>query len=210
MAREAAVTFDLPFQPAAPRVKADDQPAKPTSADLASIEIDAPDLCYRYCGRVVENVKVGPSPAWLRRRLRGAGMRPINNIVDITNYVMLELGQPMHAFDLDQLAGRRIIVRRAADGESMRTLDSVDRQLDSSMLVIADAARAVALAGVMGAENSEITAQTRTILFESATFNPQAVRQAAKKLGLRTEASARFEKGLDVYNSAGRSTGPAS
>lgn len=202
LAREAAVTFDLPFQAVAPHIQADEQTAKPTSSDLASIEIAAPDLCYRYCGRVVRDVQVAPSPDWLRRRLRGAGLRPINNIVDITNYVMLELGQPMHAFDLDQVAERRIIVRRAADGEQMRTLDSIDRQLDASMLVIADAARAVGLAGVMGAENSEITAQTQTILFESATFNPMAVRQAAKKLGLRTEASSRFEKGLDVYNSA--------
>ncbi|HAL73687.1 MAG TPA: phenylalanine--tRNA ligase subunit beta, partial [Clostridiales bacterium] len=125
-----------------------------------------------------------------------------NNIVDITNYVMLELGQPMHAFDLDQLAGHEIRVRRAADGEVMRTLDSNDRQLDSSMLVIADRDRAVALAGVMGAENSEITAGTTTILFESAVFNSKAVRQAARKVGLRTESSSRFEKGLDVYNAS--------
>lgn len=202
LAREAAVTFDLPFQAAVPQVQADASRSGPASADLASIEVAAPDLCYRYCGRVVCDVKIEPSPEWLRRRLRGAGLRPINNIVDITNYVMLELGQPMHAFDLDQVADQRIIVRRATDGEPMRTLDSVDRQLDASMLVIADTVRAVGLAGVMGAENSEITAQTRTLLFESATFNPMAVRQAAKKLGLRTEASSRFEKGLDVHNSA--------
>lgn len=197
LARETAVTFDQPFSPARPQVKA---ACSEQSAALASVTIDAPDLCYRYCGRVVKNVKVAPSPAWLRRRLRCAGVRPINNIVDITNYVMLELGQPMHAFDLDQVAGRQIIVRRAAEGEKMRTLDSVDRQLENSMLVIADRDRAVALAGVMGAENSEITAQTTTILFESATFNPQSVRQAAKKVGLRSESSSRFEKGLDVYN----------
>ncbi|MEA4888216.1 MAG: phenylalanine--tRNA ligase subunit beta [Clostridiaceae bacterium] len=197
LAREAAITFDRPFQPICPKVRAD-QPEK--SAELATVSIAAPDLCYRYCGRVVRNVRIGPSPDWLRRRLRGVGMRPINNIVDITNYVMLELGQPMHAFDLDQLAGRTIRVRRAFDGEIMRTLDSVERRLDSSMLVISDASRAVALAGVMGAENSEITAGTKTILFESATFNPLAVRQAAKKVGLRTEASSRYEKGLDCHN----------
>jgi phenylalanyl-tRNA synthetase beta chain len=200
LARETAVTFDQPFKPVVPEVIA----ASPEQASsLASISIEAPDLCYRYCGRVVRQVKVGPSPAWLRRRLRCAGMRPINNIVDITNYVMLELGQPMHAFDLEQLAGREIRVRRANDREIMRTLDSIDRHLDSSMLVIADRDRAVALAGVMGAENSEITAGTTTILFESAVFNPKAVRQTARKVGLRTESSSRFEKGLDVYN-AGR------
>ena len=199
LARETAITFGQPFALVVPKVEA---VCPENASGLASIGIEAPDLCYRYCGRVVKNVKVGPSPAWLRRRLRSAGMRPINNIVDITNYVMLELGQPMHAFDLDQLAGRQIRVRRAADGEIMRSLDSVDRQLDSSMLVIADRDRAVALAGVMGAENSEITAGTTTILFESATFNPQSVRQAAKKVGLRTESSSRFEKGLDVYNTS--------
>ena len=198
LAREAAVTFHLPFCAAGPLVAEKDQAA---AEDLAQIVVET-DLCARYCGRVISNVKIGPSPEWLRRRLRGAGQRPINNIVDITNYVMLELGQPMHAFDLDQVADRRIIVRRARDGETMRTLDGIDRQLDASMLVIADAARAVGLAGIMGAENTEITAQTKNILFEAATFNPMAVRQAAKKLGLRTEASTRFEKGLDVYNAA--------
>lgn len=197
LARETAVTFDLPFSPVRPAVKAD---SPRQSADLAKVEITAPDLCYRYVARIVDNVRVEPSPDWLRRRLRCAGIRPINNIVDITNYVMLELGQPMHAFDLEQLAGRSIIVRRAATGEVLRTLDSIDRTLDDQMLVIADRDRAVALAGVMGAENSEITSGTTTILLESATFNPQAVRRAAKAVGLRTDASSRFEKGLDVYN----------
>ncbi|MDD2457550.1 MAG: phenylalanine--tRNA ligase subunit beta [Eubacteriales bacterium] len=199
LARETAVTFDLPFSEIRPQVQAT---SPRLSQDLASVEITAPDLCYRYVGRVVENVRVASSPDWLRRRLRCAGIRPINNIVDITNYVMLELGQPMHAFDLDQVAGRSIIVRRAAPGEVLRTLDSVDRTLDDQMLVIADRDRAVALAGVMGAENSEITAGTTTILLESATFNPQAVRRAAKLVGLRTDASSRFEKGLDVYNAS--------
>lgn len=199
LAREAAVTFGLPFSAREPAVRA---ACPDQSADLARISIEAPDLCYRYCGRVVKNITVRPSPDWLRRRLRCAGMRPINNVVDITNYVMLELGQPMHAFDLDLLAGHEIIVRRARPEETMRTLDRVDRQLDDTMLVIADARRAVALAGVMGAENSEINPDTRTILLESATFNAQEVRQAARKAGLRTEASARFEKGLDVYNAA--------
>lgn len=199
LGREAAVTFDLPFTPRQPSVTAQSPLA---SADLARIRIEAPDLCNRYCGRVVRDVRIEPSPDWLRRRLRCAGVRPINNIVDITNYVMLELGQPMHAFDLAELAGQQIIVRRARAGEVIRTLDSVDRPLDENMLVIADRDRAVAVAGVMGAENSEITATTTTILFESATFNPQSVRQTARKIGLRTEASARFEKGLDVLNAA--------
>ncbi len=199
LARETAITFDLPFAAKEPEVK---KPVADKSADLASISIEAPDLCYRYCGRVVKNIHVGSSPDWLRRRLRCAGMRPINNVVDITNYVMLELGQPMHAFDLAQLSGQQIRVRKASIGETMRTLDGADRLLDPSMLVIADANRAIALAGVMGAENSEITAQTRTILLESATFDSLAVRLAAKKVGLRTEASARFEKGLDVNNAS--------
>jgi phenylalanyl-tRNA synthetase beta subunit len=146
LARETAVTFDLPFTEVRPVVEAK---SPRQSQDLASVDITAPDLCYRYVGRVVENVRVETSPDWLRRRLRCAGIRPINNIVDITNYVMLELGQPMHAFDLDQVAGRSIIVRRAAPGEVLRTLDSVDRTLDDQMLVIADRDRAVALAGVM-------------------------------------------------------------
>ncbi|MDD2533579.1 MAG: phenylalanine--tRNA ligase subunit beta [Eubacteriales bacterium] len=200
LGREAAVTFGQAFKGLSPVVKAESLKA---SQDLATVEIIAPDLCYRYAGRVVEHVNVGPSPDWLRRRLRCAGIRPINNIVDITNYVMLELGQPMHAFDLDQVAGRSIVVRRAHAGEVIRTLDSVDRPLDETMLVIADRDRAVAIAGVMGAENSEITAATTTILFESATFNAQSVRRTAKRVGLRTDASSRYEKGLDVYN-AGR------
>jgi phenylalanyl-tRNA synthetase beta chain len=197
LAREAALTFDLPFEAAQPSVKAL-HPVQ--SSDQASIVIEAPDLCFRYCGRVIRNVCVGPSPDWLRRRLRAVGMRPINNIVDITNYVMLELGQPMHAFDLTQLDGQQVRVRRAHPGENMRTLDRIDRCLDTGMLVIADKNKAVALAGVMGAENSEIESATRTILLESATFNPVAVRQAALKTGLRTEASSRFEKGLDIHN----------
>ncbi|NLO35096.1 MAG: phenylalanine--tRNA ligase subunit beta, partial [Clostridiaceae bacterium] len=199
LAREAAVTLDLPFHPVLPAVRAEHPEA---AGAQATIRIEAPDLCSRYCGRVVRDVQIGPSPDWLRRRLRGAGLRPINNLVDITNYVMLELGQPMHAFDLEQLAGRSIIVRRARPGEVMRTLDSADRALDDTMLVIADQDRAVALAGVMGAENSEVTAATTSVLLESATFNPLAVRRAAQRVGLRTEASSRFEKGLDVNNAA--------
>ena len=156
--------------------------------------------CPRYVARIVKDVKIEPSPKWMRDRLKAAGVRPINNIVDITNYVMLEYGQPMHAFDLTYLEGQKIIVRRAEDGEEITTLDDVERKLDSSMLVIADEKKAVAVAGVMGAENSEIREDTRTILFESANFKGSSVRTTAKKLGLRTEASARFEKGLDAQN----------
>ncbi|HHW31809.1 MAG TPA: phenylalanine--tRNA ligase subunit beta [Clostridiaceae bacterium] len=166
----------------------------------ATVKIEDPDLCPRYAARVVKDVKIEPSPEWLRRRLKAAGVRPINNIVDITNYVMLELGQPMHAFDLDRLQGKKIIVRRAKNGELLKTLDDQDRVLDSSMLVIADEEKPVGIAGVMGGANSEITENTKMILFESATFDGITVRLGAKKLGLRTEASSRFEKGLDIQN----------
>src|SRR5262249_49772804 len=141
---------------------------------------------------------IGPSPDWLRSRLEAAGVRPINNIVDVTNYVMLEVGQPMHAFDLEQIASRRIIVRRATDKEPFRTLDNVDRTLDRDMLVIADAARAVAIGGVMGGLNSEVSQASTTIALESAYFEPTSVRRTSKRLGLKTEASTRFERGGDI------------
>jgi phenylalanyl-tRNA synthetase beta chain len=156
--------------------------------------IDAPDLCPRYCAQVFD-VKVGPSPDWLRARLEAAGVRPINTVVDVTNYVMLEIGQPMHAFDLERLALRRIVVRRAIGGEKMRTLDGIDRTVDEDMLVIADAERAVALGGVMGGANSEVSATTKMIALESAYFEPTSVRRTSKRLGLKTEASIRFERG---------------
>ncbi len=200
LAREAAVTFDMPFNPVAATVRAD---SSRTTESLSTVNNMAPELCNRYCARIVEHVKIEPSPEWMRRRLRCAGVRPINNIVDITNYVMLELGQPMHAFDLNDLAGREINIRRAGEGEVIKTLDDTERKLDETMLVIADSDRAVALAGVMGAENTEIKPTTQTILFEAATFNAQSVRQTAKKVGLRTESSSRFDKGLDSTN-AGR------
>jgi phenylalanyl-tRNA synthetase beta chain len=196
IARESAVTLGSELKKPEIKVKEEGDEAK----NYASIEIDAPDLCPRYAARIVKDVKIAPSPKWMRDRLKAAGVRPINNIVDITNYVMLELGQPMHAFDLENLHGSKIIVRRANDGEVMYTLDDQERKLDSSMLVIADAERAVAVAGVMGGANSEVTENTKTILFESANFDGISVRLTAKKLGLRTEASSRFEKGLDVEN----------
>jgi phenylalanyl-tRNA synthetase beta chain len=167
------------------------------AADFASVEISDPDLCPRYAARVVRGLKIAPSPEWLAKRLETIGQRPINNVADITNYVLHEFGQPLHAFDLAKLAESRIIVRRAAKGESIKTLDGVDRKLDQEMLVIADAKRAVAVAGVMGGEDSEISNATTDVLIESAYFNPASVRRTARLLGLHTEASHRFERGAD-------------
>ncbi|NLU50159.1 MAG: phenylalanine--tRNA ligase subunit beta, partial [Syntrophomonadaceae bacterium] len=167
--------------------------------DYVRVRIEAPELCARYAARLVKNVRVEPSPGWMQERLTRAGIRPINNIVDITNYVMLETNQPLHAFDYDLLKGRQIIVRRAAPGEKLVTLDEVERELDEEMLVIADSERAVALAGVMGGRNTEISDSTGTILLESANFLAASVRGTSRRLGLRTEASLRFEKGADVF-----------
>lgn len=164
------------------------------------VNIEAPDLCYRYIARVVENVKIAPSPEWMVKRLAACGVRSINNIVDITNYVMLELGQPMHAFDINSINGKHIIVRRAKENEKIITLDEVERNLDNDMLVIADEQKPVAIAGVMGGMNSEIEDNTKTVVFESAVFNGGNVRKTAKKLQLRTEASSRYEKGLSQEN----------
>ena len=157
-------------------------------------------MCYRYIARVVKNVKIGPSPEWMKRRLKACGIRSINNIVDITNYVMLEMGQPMHAFDINSIEGKHITVRRAKNGEKITTLDEQERQLDENNLVIADDKKAVAIAGVMGGLNSEIEKDTKTVVFESAIFNGGSVRKTAKKVGLRTESSSRFEKGLSSEN----------
>ena len=201
LARETAVSFDRPLKLHTPVVKGAKDGDK--IGNYLSVKIDAPDLCYRYMARVVKNVKIEPSPLWLRMRLRASGVRPINNIVDITNYIMLEYGQPMHAFDYGCLNGSSIIVRRANDGESFMSLDDQEHTLDSSMLVIADNDRAVALAGVMGGANSEIKDTTTTVVFESACFNGASVRVTAKKNGMRTESSARFEKGLDAENCFG-------
>lgn len=164
------------------------------------VDIEAPDLCYRYIARVVKNVKIAPSPEWLVRRLNACGIRSINNIVDITNYVMLEMGQPMHAFDINSIEGKHITVRRAKNGEKITTLDEEERSLDENDLVIADETKPVAIAGVMGGMNSEIEKDTETVVFESASFYGGAVRKTAKKLGLRTESSSRFEKGLSSEN----------
>ncbi len=197
LARETAATLSEAFKNPKTEVK---EEAGGSINDLVSIEIKNPELCYRYAARAVKDVKIEPSPAWMQRRLAAAGMRPINNIVDITNYVMLEYGQPMHAFDLDQVQGGKIIVRTPKDGEAMRTLDGQDRNLEPEMLLICDENRPIGVAGVMGGENSEITEKTNTILLESATFKGSSIRITGKKMGLRSEASIRFEKGLDTEN----------
>ncbi len=194
LALEAAVTFGTPLTLAKPVVKG----SGGSIADYLDVEIRDAALCPRYTARFVKNIKIEPSPAWLRERLRASGVRPINNIVDITNYVMLEYGQPMHAFDYSCVTGNKIVVRRAEDGEKMETLDGGARDLTSDMIVIADKERAIGLAGVMGGLNSEITDSTRELVFESANFNGVSVRKTALALAMRTEASSRFEKGLDV------------
>lgn len=188
LAREAAATFDAELNVPTPEVKSTHGDVN----DILSVEIKEPSLCYRYAGAVVENVRIKPSPRWMRERLRACGVRPINNIVDITNYVMLEFGQPMHAFDLRYLDGNKVIVRRAENGEKITTLDGIERELNSEMLVIADENKPVAVAGVMGGEYSGIMDDTTTIVFESAMFNGVSVRRTAKALGMRTEASAKI------------------
>ncbi len=197
LARETAATFGYDFKVPNPT---EYEKVSEKAEDNASVEVLDFDLCPRFLGKVVKNVKIGPSPEWMQRRLASCGIRAINNIVDITNYVMLEYGQPMHAYDLDCVAGKKIIVRRAKDGEILKTLDDQDRVLNSSMICISDEKEAIGVAGVMGGANSEVTENTKTVLFEAATFNGTAVRRAAKALGMRTDASALFEKGLDVYN----------
>ena len=197
LAREAAATFGKELKLHDPVVKGG---AEGKLDELLKVEVPASDLCPRYTARMVRNVKIAPSPKWMRERLRAMGVRPINNIVDITNYVMMEYGQPMHAFDYRYVKGGKIIVRRAEDGETLTTLDGNLRKLNSNMLVIADDTRAVGLAGIMGGENSEIVDDTVDVVFESANFDGTCIRKGALALGMRTEASAKFEKGLDVYN----------
>ena len=194
MAREAAATFGERLN--YPDTACQEETEK-KAADFIQVEIREPELCRRYAARIVTDVKIGQSPWWLQKRLMYAGMRPINNIVDITNFVMLEFGQPIHAFDIRQIADSKIIVERAAEGEKFTTLDNTERTLTDDMLLIKDGKRGVAIAGVMGGLNSEIEADTTTILVESANFNGDSVRATSKKLGLRTEASSRFEKGID-------------
>ncbi len=197
LAREAAATFDKPLRLHEPVVKGG---AEGVLCDLLDVETPDADLVPRYTARMVRNVKISPSPKWMRERLRAMGVRPINNIVDITNYVMIEYGQPMHAFDYRYVKGGKIIVRRAHEGEELTTLDGNVRKLTANHLVIADETRAVGLAGIMGGENSEIVADTVDVVFESANFDGTCIRKGALALGMRTEASAKFEKGLDPMN----------
>jgi len=197
LAREAAATFGAELRLHTPEVKGG---AEGDLFELLDVETPADDLCPRYTARMVRNVKIGPSPKWMRERLRSMGVRPINNIVDITNYVMLEYGQPMHAFDYRYVKGGKIIVRRAEEGEKLTTLDGKEHTLTADHLVIADDTRAVGLAGIMGGLNSEIVEDTVDVVFESANFNGTCIRKGALALGMRTEASAKFEKGLDILN----------
>lgn len=193
MAREAAATFGLPFHP----------PVVPDTSkggeveQYASVEVEAADLCPRYCARVVKNLKIGPSPKWMRERLAAQGIRSINNLVDITNYVMEEYGQPMHAFDLDTVADHKIVVKQAKDGDTFITLDGQERNLDSDVLMICDGEKEIGIAGIMGGENSMVTDKITNLLFEAACFDGTNIRLSSKRIGLRTDASSKFEKGLD-------------
>ena len=198
IAREAAVTFGKPFCPPVVEPTGNDEDVN----DFISVEVNDTELCPRYTARVVKNIKVRPSPEWMQRRLAAQGIRPINNIVDITNYVMEEYGQPMHAYDLSTIAGQKIIVRRAEDNEKFVTLDGQERTLDSSMLMICDAEKPVGIAGIMGGENSMITDDVDAILFEAACFDGTNIRLSGKKLGMRTDAQSKFEKGLDPNNAS--------
>ena len=191
------MTFHKPFVPPVVNVHENGENVN----DYIKVEVKDPDLCPRYCARVCTNIKIAPSPKWMQRRLAASGIRPINNLVDITNYVMEEYGQPMHAYDLSTIAGGQIIVRRAKDGDEFQTLDGQVRKLDSEVLMICDAEKEVGIAGIMGGENSKITDDVKTVLFEAACFNGTNIRKSAKRIGLRTDASGKFEKGLDPNNS---------
>ncbi len=196
IAREAAATFRKEFHPPVVTETGNDEDVN----DYIKVSVENTDLCPRYCARVVKNIKIGPSPKWMQRRLASVGIRPINNLVDITNYVMEEYGQPMHAYDLDTIANREIIVKTAEDGEKFVTLDGQEREVDSSVLMICDGEKAVGIAGIMGGENSMITDEVKTMLFEAACFDGTNIRKSSKKVGLRTDASGKFEKGLDPNN----------
>ncbi|MBV9848605.1 MAG: phenylalanine--tRNA ligase subunit beta, partial [Armatimonadetes bacterium] len=192
-AREAAAALDLPFQTQA-------SPLPDEKDDVrrwAGVRVTHPNLCPRYAGKVVRNVTLGPSPGWMQKRLLAAGMRPINVIVDVTNYVMLELGQPLHAFDYDAIPGGKIVVRPAQEGETLKTLDGAERALTPDMLAICDESRPIALAGVMGGADTEVSERTRHIFLESARFDPASIRRTSKTLGLISEASYRFERSVD-------------
>ena len=196
IAREAAATLRLPFHAPVVEIKNEVDDVN----DYIKVDVQDKDLCTRYCARVCKDIKIAPSPKWMQRRLAASGIRPINNLVDITNYVMEEFGQPMHAFDLETVAGNQIIVRRAKDGDKFVTLDGQERNMDKDVLMICDAEKEIGIAGIMGGENSMITDSVKTVLFEAATFNGANIRKSAKRIGLRTDASGKFEKGLDPRN----------
>ena len=196
IAREAAATFGKEFHPPVVTPTGNDEDVN----DYIKVRVENTDLCPRYCARVVKNIKIGPSPKWMQRRLASVGIRPINNLVDITNYVMEDYGQPMHAYDLDTIAGHQIVVRNAEKGEKFVTLDGQEREMDDSVLMICDGEKAVGIAGIMGGENSMITDHVQTMLFEAACFDGTNIRKSSKKVGLRTDASGKFEKGLDPNN----------
>ena len=196
IAREAAATFGKKFCPPVVTPTGNSENA----ADYIKVSVKNTDLCPRYCARVVKNIKIGPSPEWMQRRLASVGIRPINNLVDITNYVMEEYGQPMHAYDLDTIEDHEIVVRTAAKGEKFTTLDGQERQMDESVLMICDGRKSIGIAGIMGGENSMITDDVHTMLFEAACFDGTNIRKSSKKVGLRTDASGKFEKGLDPNN----------
>ena len=196
IAREAAATFGKEFQPPVVTKTGNAEDVN----DYIKVTVKDSDLCPRYCARVVKNIKIGPSPKWMQRRLASVGIRPINNLVDITNYVMEEYGQPMHAYDLDTIADREIIVRKAAKGEKFTTLDGQEREMDESVLMICDGQKSIGIAGIMGGENSMITDDVQTMLFEAACFDGTNIRKSSKKIGLRSDASGKFEKGLDPNN----------
>jgi len=198
IAREAAATFGEKFLMPETRATGNNEDVN----DYIKVKVEDQELCPRYCARVVKNIKLAPSPEWMRRRLAANGIRPINNIVDITNYVMEEYGQPMHAYDLDTIAGKQIVVRRAGKDEKFVTLDGQERTMDDSVLMICDGEKPVGIAGIMGGENSMITDSVQTMLFEAACFNGANIRKSAKKIGLRTDASGKFEKGLDPNNAS--------
>ena len=198
IAREATATFDKPFVPPVVTATGNSEDIH----DYLTVEVEDENLCPRYCARMVKNIKLAPSPAWMQRRLAACGIRPINNIVDITNYVMEEYGQPMHAYDYDLIAGHKIVVKRAAEGDVFQTLDGQDRKLDSTILMINDGEKEVGIAGIMGGENTKITDNVQTMVFEAACFDGTNIRLSAKKIGLRTDASGKFEKGLDPNNAS--------
>lgn len=196
IAREAAATFDKTFVPPVVTETGNDEDVN----DYVKVSVENTDLCPRYCARVVKNIKIGPSPKWMQRRLASVGIRPINNLVDITNYVMEEYGQPMHAYDLETIAGHQIVVKTAQDGEIFTTLDGQERKMDQDVLMICDGEKAIGIAGIMGGENSMITDDVKTMLFEAACFDGVNIRKSSKRVGLRTDASGKFEKGLDPNN----------